>query len=169
MTEVEKILSSLNTEVAPQIIETLGEVSEIRKSIHAGSLDDDPSDLHEQLLFNRASIERLEVIVGNLLLLKARTENILASRQAAYDDAYMKAATKPSMALGDFSTAKEKDATFNLSATEEMFALRKASAFHRDVYSAWDFSRINLRGAEATQKDIEVRIRLITLNSALER
>lgn len=166
---IEAILSTLNSEVAPQLIKSLSEISEIRKSVHAGSMEDTPVDLHTQLVFNRAAIERLEVLVGQLTLLKARTDDILSKRKAAYDDAYMKAATKPSLSLGDFSTAKEKDAHFNLAATEEMFAMRKAEAFHRDVYAAWDFARIYLRGAEQTQRDIDTRIRLITITHSLER
>ncbi len=166
---VEKMLSTLSSGVAPQIVSVLERITEVRTAVKAGTMEDTPVDLHTQLVFNRSQIEQMEVVVAQLTLLKARSENILAEKKGEYDDAYSQAAAKPSFSLGEFASAKEKDAHYSLAATTELFAVRKAEAFHRDVYSAWDYARSLLRGAEATQRDIDTRIRLITLQSNLER
>lgn len=164
------ILAKLSTEVAPQIINTLQEATEIRNNVVAGEdVNEDPVVLHNYLLHNRAQIERLENLTAHLVLLKSRTAQLTANKRAAYDDAYMKAATKPSVGFADYATAKEKDAHFNLETVDETIQLRKAESLHRDVDSAWDYCRILLRGAEQTQRDIELRIRLISLTSSLEK
>lgn len=125
--------------------------------------------LHETLVVNRGMIERLESLTATLGFWKTRTAQAVAARKAEYDDAYMQAATKKNVGFSDYASAKEKDAHFALGTIEQTMKLRKAEATHRDVDAAWDYCRILLRGAEGVQRDMELRIRLISLRSQLER
>lgn len=166
---VSQILETLSSAVAPALISALEEASQARNLVKGGEATDGPSDLHDQLLHNRRQIERLEHLTGQFLLLKARSAQQVASRKGAYDDAYMAAATKKAVGFTDYTSAKEKDAHYNLATLAETLELRKANALYRDVESAWDFCRILLRGAEGVQRDLELRLRIISLNSSLER
>lgn len=165
--ELSEILESLSDGVAPAILSALEEATEARALVRPGAEEDGVQDLHSQLLTNRRNIERLEYLTAQFVLLKSRTSQAVAARKGAYDDAYMKAATKPSVGFGDFATAREKDAVFNLSAMDETWQLRKAESMHRDVDSGWDYCRILLRGAEGVQRDLETRIRLMSMQSYL--
>jgi hypothetical protein len=168
-TEVDKILDSMSGEVPGVLIQAVKDAAEARSQVQSGELSDDPVTIHERLLYNRQQIERLEDLTSKFVLLKSRTAQSVAKAKGAYDDAYTAAATKPSIGFADFSSAKEKDAYFAAACVTEAIALRKAEALHRDVDSAWDYCRILLRGAEGAQRDLELRMRLISLTSSLER
>lgn len=171
MKDLAEILEGLSSDVNPAVMTALRDATESREMVRPGDTEDSLYDIHNQLVNNRRAIERLEYLTSTLALLKSRTAQAVAARRGAYDDAYMKAATKPSVAGfgNDFTTAKEKDAAFNLAAMDEQLALRKAEAAHRDVESAWDYCRVLLRGAEGVQNDLSTRLRIITLTSQLER
>lgn len=164
-----EILSALSVKVVPALLTVVKEAEEARSLVRTGEIEDDPYSLHHQLLYNRKQIERLEYLTSQMVLMKSRAEQQVASARAAYDDAYQKAATKPSVGFsGDYSTAKEKDAYYNLSTVDETIRLRQTEALHRDSYSAWDYCRILLRGAEGVQRDLDQRIRLLTMQGRLE-
>lgn len=167
MKELEAFVAELSEDVPPQLIEAVKDAAQCRSQVYGGDESASLEEIHGHLIRNRSQIERLEYLTTTLALLRSRTTNIVATRRASYDDAYNKAATKPSIGFNEYTSAKEKDATANVAATGELFAFRKAEKLHRDVDSAWDFCRVLLRGAESAQRDIETRIRLITLTTSL--
>lgn len=169
MSSLPDFLAEFSKDVPEVLKQTVLDAAECRAAIQTGVSEDDPVEFHTYLVKNRSLIERLEYLTSSLVLLKSRTDQAVQHRKGEYDDAYMKAASKPKVGFDDYTSAKEKDAQFNAAATEELYALRKAEAMHRDVYAAWDYCRILLRGAEGAQRDLETRIRLITLTSQLER
>lgn len=170
MADLFKVLESLSTQVAEPIIKTLHEVTELRTSMSGGTVEDSPVELHRQLLENRWRIEQIEMKTATLTLLKSRTSQAVADAKNAYTDAYQAAATKSTVSFAsDYATAKEKDAHYNLSTLEETMVLRAQEKQHRDIESAWEYCRALLRGAEALQHDLSLRVRLITLSSSLER
>lgn len=163
-------LTSKVTEGMPDVlVRVLHEASDIRSLVKPGNAEDGPSEIHNQLLYNRAQIERLEFLTSRLVVLKSRTAQMVAKARNAYDDAYMKAATSPKIGFADYSSAKEKDAHFNANTIAETMELRKAEATHRDIDATWDMCRMLLRGAEGVQRDLELRMRLITLAGQLDR
>jgi hypothetical protein len=102
-------------------------------------------EMHQQLVINRAMIERLEYVTSSLGFMRTRTEQAVATAKAEYDDAYMRAATKKTVGFADYASAKEKDAHFALGTVDETLRLRKLEANHRDVTAAWDYCRTLLR------------------------
>lgn len=166
---LENALAVLSKDLAPVLIDAIEQARDARDGVRAVQADDDMDTLHQQLVINRAMIERLEHLTSTLGLMKSRTEQAVAQRRAEHDDAYMHSATKKNVGFSDYASAKEKDAHFALGTVDETLRLRKAEATHRDVAAAWDYCRILLRGAEGVQRDMETRIRLISLKSQLER
>lgn len=172
MAEIQNLQSALDTltkDVAPVLIEAITQARATRDDVRAARADDDMDALHAQLVVNRGMIERLEYLTSTLGFMKSRTEVAVAQRKAEYDDAYMRSATKKAVGFSDYATAKEKDAHFSLGTVDETIRLRKAENVHRDVLAAWDYCRTLLRGAEGVQRDMELRVRLISLRSQLER
>lgn len=166
---LEKALATLQATFPPLLVDLVQQARAARDDVRAAKADDGMEELHQQLVVNRAMIERLEYLTSSLGLMKSRSEQWVSSAKAEYEDAYMRAATKPTVGFSDYATAKEKDAHFALGTIEQTMALRKAENNHRDVVAAWDYCRILLRGAEGVQRDMEMRIRLISLRSQLER
>jgi hypothetical protein len=153
----------------PDVLSTsLREAAEARELIRVGTEDADLATIHGYLVHNRRMIERLEHLTATFVLMKSRTASAVAARRAAHDDAYVAAATAPSVSFGDYSSAKEKDAHYSLKTLDQQLALRKAEQSHRDVEAAHEYCRILLRGAEGVQRDLEQRIRLVSLTSRLE-
>lgn len=167
--ELAEFVAKLSEEVPHALIEAIHQVADSRNLVTSGEYGDDHETIHSMLVKNRRQIERMEEIVGNLVLLRARTQQAVNARKAAYDDAYMEAANKPSIGFGDYQSAKEKDAHFNASCVEESMSLRKAERTHSDVSSAHEYCRIMLRGAEGNQRDLELRMRLMSVANVLER
>lgn len=132
---------------------------------------DDPQTLMDQLLHNRAQIERAQAVVASLVLVKAKASRGLRDAQGAYDDRYAEAARSPKIGFGGdtYTTAKEKDAVYGAEAVAEQIALRIAENRFRDVEAVAEFSRQILRGMEGTHRDMETRIRLISLRGQLDR
>lgn len=169
MNTLPELLSKLSKDVPEPLMKACEDATEARDLVKPGSIEDGVDDLHEQLLTNRVNIERMESLVASLTLLKSRTQQAVSARRGAYDDKYVQVATKPQVGFADYTSAKEKDAHFNAQVMEETWELRKAERLHRDADSAWDYCRLLLRGAEGVQRDLETRIRLITLRTQLER
>lgn len=168
--KLENTIAEVTKGVAPGLMEAIHQARDARDAVQSEHESGDHIEgIHAQLLINRANIERLEYLTSSLGLIKARTEQAVAQRKAEYDDAYMHAATKKSVGFSDYASAKEKDAHFSLGTVEQTIRLRKVESAHRDVVAAWDYCRSLLRGAEAVQRDVELRIRLISLRSNLER
>jgi hypothetical protein len=166
---LENAFTTMAGGVSQTLIESMQIARAARDDVRAAKADDGMDEMHQQLVVNRAMIERLEYVTSSLGFMKTRTEQAVAQRRAEYDDAYMAAATKKSVGFADYASAKEKDAHFALGTVQETLNLRKAEATHRDVTAAWDYCRTLLRGAEGVQRDMELRIRLINLRSQLER
>ena len=133
--------------------------------------NDDPQTLLDQLVHNRAHIERAQAVSAALVLVKAKASRALREAQGAFDDAYAAAALKPSVGFGGdtYTTAKEKDALYGSQAVAEQIALRMAENRFRDVEAVTEFCRQVLRGMEGSHRDMDTRIRLISLRGQLDR
>lgn len=166
---VDALLPILAEGLQPVLVDAVTAARAARDDVRSAHHEDGMDEIHQQLVINRAKIERLEAITSTLGLMKARSGSAVAAKRASYDDAYMHSATKKSVGFSDYASAKEKDAHAALGTIAETMELRKAENAHRDIDAAWDYCRILLRGAEGVQRDMELRIRMISLRSQLER
>lgn len=165
---LQKAVEVLGKDMSPVLIEAVTSARDYREAVRHET-DDDVETIHATLVINRGMIERLEQLVAHLGFLRSRAAQVVATRKGEYDDAYVASATKKTVGFADYASAKEKDAHFALGTIDQTIALRKAEASYRDVDAAWEFCRTMLRGAEGVQRDMELRIRLISLRSQLER
>lgn len=169
MSDLSDLALSLSKEMQPKLIDAVTKAREARESCPSGTVNDDPHILHEHLLMTRAQIERLEHLTAEIGLVRGRVMGAVQDTKGAYEDAYMTAATSNDVGFADYSSAKEKDANYDLRAIKEKIEHRKAERLHRDVDNAWQYCRTLLRGAEGVHRDLEVRIRLITLAGQLDK
>lgn len=164
---IEDLLTALSQDLTPTCAVVIKEARSVRDEVSVGEASDAVPDLHDRLLVNRAQIERLEYLTAQMLLARARTQQAVTDAKAEVDDAVMQTATKPSFKIGEYASAKEKEAHYALGSVEQTMRLRKAERLHRDVDSTWDYCRVLLRGAEQVQRDLESRIRIITITDRL--
>jgi hypothetical protein len=167
LTRVDSLLEALSVDLTPSCAQVVSEARRVRDEVRGGDPEDTVPDLHEQLVFNRAQIDYLEAMTSRMLLARARTQQAVSDAKDAVDDAVMKTATKPSSRLGEFASAKEKEAFYALGAVNEKMTLRKAERLHRDIDSTWDYCRVLLRGAEQVQRDLETRMRMLSISGVL--
>ena len=169
MSDLAEYVKQLSGELPPALINAVTDCADARRGITSGDIGDDPETLHRLLVQNRRQIERIEEIVGNLVILKSRTEQAVAARKGAFQDAYNTAMSKPTVGFGsDYQSAKEKDSIAAAASVDESMNLRKAEKTHRDVYSAWDYCRGVLQGARDCQRDLDFRMRAFSLQGRLE-
>ncbi len=167
------LVDQLTEQMHGQLVKAIQQASEARAActelVRNAQIEDGPDELHQTILTTRAQIERLEYLTSQLVLLKAKSAQAVADRKAQLEDAYMKAATSKTVGFSDYASAKAQDAAHATKTIAETLALRKVERTHRDVDSAWDYCRALLRGAEGVHRDLEIRIRLITLSGQLDR
>lgn len=169
MSDLPALLNTLSEGVNPTLIKACTDVSHARSMVMSGDHSDSLDEIHTNLVNNRHQIERIEEITATLLLLRSRTAQALAAKKAVYEDAYASSMTKRRPSFAEFTSAKEKDANAAAETVAEALEMRKAEKVHRDVESAHEFCRVLLRGAEGTHRDLELRIRIISLSSSLDK
>lgn len=169
MTELSELLVKLDAESQEAVVKALRAAKTAREHCEVGQEGDGPEELHKRLLLARANIDRLEHIAAELGRLKAKSQQAVADCRDEYDQAFADSATDKTVGFSDYATAKEKEAHHDLKAMKQKMAMRKAERRHRDIDSAWEYVRLMHRGAEGVRKDLDTRIRLITLAGQLDR
>lgn len=160
----------MSDQLDEQLSQLMKEATEARHAIPQGDIDDGPHELHAQLLKARQATDKIEDILVRIqgALKSAR----LTERAAQQDveDAEAAYVSKPKVSLsGDYATGKEKNAELLLATTDQRIVLRKAerqSTLLRDVL---DYVRTLHSGANSARRDIDLRVRLIILQSQLEK
>jgi hypothetical protein len=143
------------------------EAVELRESIPAPSVSDNIHSLHEQIVAARRAQDRLESIVGDLGLLRSRLRKLVAELQAEFDDKFAQNVINDR--VGEYSSAKAQDARYSAGALVELRNLRKAKKMLLDVEDVYDYVNLRFRGTDSARRDIDSRIRIINLESQLER
>lgn len=163
MSDLRALVEALSKDVAPVLVQAVTEATEYRQRVEVPEEESDLDAIHSALIANRRLIERLEYLTASLVLVHSRAAKASAQAKGEHDDAYMRAATAPSVGFADYASAKEKDAHAQLATIEQTMAVRKAEAFYRDCDSAREYCRMMLRGAEGAQRDLELRLRIVSL------
>lgn len=142
------------------------QATDLRDSVKRDwAVTDGPTDLHENLIDHRKALDSLEVLVAQLV--RARSQSDIEVRRA--EDALEDAEASAGRLLEDFATAKEKNAHLATQTVEERVILRKARRRRDEVASAHDYTKALYWGLNGSRQDLSDRIRLITMQSSLER
>lgn len=157
------------SDLPQQLAEKVAEALKLREAAY-------PSDgystkeLHDHLVRVRASLDRVEGLQTDLVVLKGKVANKHAILKANYEDAWGASATSRRQSFSsDYSSAKERDAHHDLAAMKDKVALRQFEVVVRDVDTALEVVRTCHRGLDATRRDIDTRIRLLSVETQLER
>lgn len=123
--------------------------------------------LHQSLVEAGAARYRLEELLATLSLLKNRSMDNAITAREAYEDKWREGATQGKVGFADYSSAKEKEAHYDLRALEQKIAWRRAEKEDREVTSALEFTRMCLKNVDALRWDLETRIRIKSIEGRL--
>lgn len=144
----------------------LQEANELRKSVHHdGMPTEGPADLHDQLLRHRKAMDRLEEHLAVVGRVRAGVDRMVSAAQDVLDDAEAQA----TQLKEEYSTALEKNSHIRLQTLDQRIVLRKAVRRRSEVVEVHEFIKVMHRGVDASRRDLDSRIRLITLQGSLEK
>lgn len=168
MSDLNDLLRVLG-DLSPVLVRAVEEATDLRTQMTSPPLESDVDAIEEALVHNRKILDRLEHLTARLVLVRSRAAKVLAQAKGELDDALARATTAPTVGFGDYASAEEKRGTYHAAALSEVLAHRKADAFYKDVDSSWDYCRMLLRGAEGAHRDLELRLRVLSLSMQLAR
>jgi hypothetical protein len=142
------------------------EATKLRDSIRPFNIDESVQDLHETLVQCRAVRDRLEQMVSLLGLKKSQAHSTAVEAQQTFQDAWDEAAN--SSKVGEYSSAKEREATYNAQCLVQLIAARKAKRAEDDLAGVYDFCQSKLRGVDAIRRDLDARIKMLSMIGFLE-
>lgn len=167
MSELSDLLKQLSGEIPEALEHAVRTLADIRSEVGIGE-SDDPVSLHEQLVKNRAAMDRAETFVAQLGRVHSRAQIAQQDLEGELEDAEAKALQDAGQAE-EYSTAKERNARLAVRTIDQRIALRKVSRQRAEISEALEFARTLYRGMEASRRDVETRLRMITLQTGLDR
>lgn len=148
------------------LIEAVKTATDLRDEAKVGGFPSEgPADLHETLLKHRKALDALEEIVARTGRLKARADMVVREKQNVLEDAEVHAETLKS----EYSTALEKNSHIKAQTVDQRIAWRKAVRQRDQVADAHEYVKTLYRGLDGSRRDLDTRIRLITLQTSLEK
>lgn len=143
------------------------EAAELRASVEVSDVTASLDTLHAQLVASRRAQDRLEAILADAGLVRARLRKLVSELEGVYEDKWRDAmnATR----IGEYASAKEKDATYATQALQELVNVRRAKRMLADAEEVYDYVQVKHRGMDSARRDIDSRIRMISLAAQLER
>ena len=166
MSDLSDLLKQLSGEIPEGLDYAIREVADLRSQCGIG--EGSPAELHKQLVKNRQAMDRAETFVAQLARLHSRAQIAEQDLAGELEDAEAKA-LKQAGAAEEFSTAKERNARLNVLTIDHRIALRKATRQRAEISEVLEYARTLYRGMEASRRDVETRLRMITLEGGLDR
>lgn len=158
--------SSLWDELDPKLASLVVEARELREAVSQSKETDSVSTMHANLLAGRRSLDRLEAIVAEVGRLRARAKISVSDAKDAYEEAMI--AVMQKTRIGEYTSADERRMTYKAACFDEYRTLRKAEKYEAAIAEVYDYCLMRYRGLDSSRKDLDTRIRLISLQSALE-
>ena len=152
------------------IAEHLTRAEEVRKTLSLKDFaveTDSPESLIGNLRRARAVVDNLEYILCAVLVLKTKADRFKAAASDAVEDAEVAVADPGTRQ--DYVTARDRNIAVNAMTITQRRALRKATVLAVEAAAAVDIVRTMHRGADSHRRDIETRLRAVTLITTLER
>lgn len=155
------------SEIENTLLGWVTEAANLRASLDSGLSEETLADLHERLLRARAAQDRIEGILGQLLRLRGRIRLAVRSARDAYDDRLDEVIR--STKVTEYSSVREREAQFALGAFEERRGVRSVEKMLVEVDTAHDYVSLLHRGIDGARRDVDLRVRILTTESRLER
>lgn len=158
--------STLWEDLKPELAKLKDEATELRESVGEPDINETPSDLHERLIRQRRAQDRLEAIVADLGSVLSRCQILVSDLENVYEDQWRD--TMQKTRIGEYTSAKERDATFAAGSIQQLINLRKAKRFAADVEEVYTYVKFKYYGLDKARRDTEARIKLLSFESHLE-
>ena len=156
----------LETDLESKLAALATEAKELRESVVEPKQTDSVSTMHASLLAARRALDRLEAIVADVGRLRARARARVAEAKDEFDEATIQAMQKSK--IGEYSSAEERRMTYKAASFDQFRALRQAEKQEALISEVYDYCYMRYRGLDGARKDLDTRIRLITLQTSLE-
>lgn len=167
MSNLAVLLKKLSADIPPALNHAVTSMRDLREEVGIGD-QDDPVSLHDQLKKNRKAMDRAETFVAELGRLHSKAAIAEEDYKGYLEDAEATALQKAGPAE-EYSSGKERNARLAVMVMDERIALRKAARQRAEIQEALDYARTLFRGMDASRRDVETRLRMITLETGLEK
>lgn len=143
------------------------EAHALRESVvFDSSAGDSITTLHERLVMLRKVQDRLEEITAGTGRLRAKCRAAMVQAQDAYDDKV--SASIQGSKREEFSSAVERNSSYDLAAMDEKIVLRRAKRLLAQADEVFDYVNMRHRGVDSTRRDIDLRFRMMSFEMRLE-
>lgn len=129
--------------------------------------EDAPMDLHHHLLEVRARYDRVESILATLIERRTRVRALVHEARENHDDVWDTSATTKRTDR-DFMAGRERVAFVNVDVIPQRRLLRRLERTEIVLDGAVESVRLIHRGLDTVRRDLDIRIRLLSLESRLE-
>jgi len=151
-----------------QVAAWVTEAHELRFEIAPGDQTQTLTEIHSLLLAARGNLDRIEEILVSLVRMNGKAKQAVADHQNALGDAWDQQAGGRNVSFSFSDPApRERYAQYNQRTIHETVEARQAERVHRQMETSLEAVRIMYRGLDSARRDLETRIRLISLESAL--
>lgn len=146
-------------ELNPRLGELAIEANELRQSPGVSEVSEDIVSLHERLVLARQAQDRLEAIFAEVGRLRSRARIVVSERQDMYDDRWR--TVMESTRIGEYDSAKEKNARYDAGAIQQLIDLRRAKRVAADVDEVWEYINLKYRGLDTARREIDSRMKTL--------
>lgn len=160
-------LAPLWADTSESLMLYVKKVNELRLSAGPSASDETISHLHERLVETRNALDEIESYLSDVGQVRARCRQAVYEAEQAYDDAWR--ATMERTKIGEYTSAKERDATYTTGAVDELVRYRKAKKILADVEEAYEAIQLRYRGLDNARRDIDSRTRMMGIEATLSR
>lgn len=148
------------------LLDAISDAYALTATLEAPSTGETLTDLHERLLLSRAAMTRVADLTGELTLLSGKVKRLLIEAKGDLEDAEAALVTRTGRRqIEDFSSAKERNARMAAGTLETLRKIRKAEMAQSEVDSALFYARDRHRELDRAVRDIDTRLRIITIES----
>lgn len=137
------------------------EVTELRDAAGPVHHSESMIQLKDRLTTNRQSLDRIEAIIADVGLVRAKCKQMVAELEESYEQRW--AEVMGQTRVGEYTSAKERDATYATGAIQERVNLRRGEKILADISSVHEFCLTKFRGLSTAQRDTETRLKLFNV------
>lgn len=141
----------------PRLAELTAEVAALRASVTVPEAEATVSELHDTLVAADQALDRVETILAEVGRARSRTRVAVAEAQDAYDDQWR--TVMQQTRVGEYSSAQERNATYQAGSVEQLIILRRVKRMLADVEESFDYINLKHRGLVAAARELDSRMR----------
>lgn len=156
----------LDTEMSGLLESMCTEAEELRHSVSEPSTEETLTDLHDRLVRTRQAQDRIEGILAKLIRLRGKSRRTVRTAKGDLDEK-LNTVIRGSRVV-EYSTAREREAVYDLGCFQQKRGLLITERMLAEVEMAHEFVSLLHRGIDGSRRDIDLRIRVVSLESRLE-